>query len=55
MLIKNDRDAIRSYFEDSSNLKGGYADSVAFPEDVMALSGLLKEADKKSTPVTASG
>lgn len=55
MLIKNDRDTIRSYFEDSSNLKGGYADSVAFPEDIMALSGLLKEANKKSTPVTASG
>lgn len=55
MLIKNDRDAIASYFEDNSNLKGGHADSVAFPEDITALSGLLKEANKSLAPVTVSG
>lgn len=55
MLIKKDRDSIASYFEDSSNLKGGYADSVAFPEDITALSCILKDANKKKIPVTISG
>ncbi|MDP3790992.1 MAG: FAD-binding oxidoreductase [Candidatus Omnitrophota bacterium] len=55
MLIKKDRDAIKSYFEDSSNLKGGYADSVAFPEDINALSKLIKDANIKRVPVTVSG
>ena len=55
MLIKKDRTAIESYFEDSSNLKGGYAESVVFPEDINELSGFLAEANKKHTPVTASG
>lgn len=55
MLIKTDRSAIQSYFEDSSNLKGGYAESAAFPEDINALSELIKEANEKHVPVTASG
>ena len=55
MLIKKDRTAIESYLEDSSNLKGGYAESVVFPEDINELSAFLAEADKKGTPVTASG
>lgn len=55
MLIKKDRYSIESYFEDSSNLKGGHADSVAFPSSIDDLSGLMKEADKKRIPVTASG
>jgi len=55
MLIKKNRDAIASYFEDSSNLKGGHAQSVAFPEDVNSLSELMKEANEKHVPVTASG
>ena len=55
MLIKNDINAIASYFEDSSNLKCGYADGVAFPEDINELSGFLKDANEKRIPVTASG
>ena len=55
MLIKNDINAIASYFEDSSNLKCGYADGVAFPEDINELSGFLKDANEKKIPVTASG
>lgn len=55
MLIKKDRGAIASYFEDSSNLKGGYAESVAFPENIEELSEFLAKANEKGTPVTASG
>lgn len=55
MIIKNDQDTIKSYFEDSSNLKGGYAKSVAIPEDIASLSGAVSEANKSNTPVTISG
>lgn len=55
MVIKSDIDTIRSYFEDSSNLKGGSALAVAFPENIAELSGFLKEANSKNIPVTVSG
>jgi D-lactate dehydrogenase (cytochrome) len=55
MLIKKDRSAIESYFEDSSNLKGGYAEGVAFPEDIKELSAFLADACKRRAPVTVSG
>lgn len=55
MLIKKDQDVIRGYFEDSSNLKGGHADSVAFPEDITALSEFVKEANQNKLPITISG
>ena len=55
MLIKKDQDAIKGYFEDSSNLKGGHADSVIFPEDINALSVSVKELNEKNIPITVSG
>jgi D-lactate dehydrogenase (cytochrome) len=55
MLIKEDQDIIKSYFEDSSNLKGGHADSVVFPEDIDVLSEFVKEANKRKCPITVSG
>ena len=55
MLIKKDQYTIKGYFEDSSNLKGGYADSVFFPEDINALSECVKEANRKKIPITVSG
>lgn len=55
MLIKKDRDFLRNYLEDSSNLKGGYADEVALPENIEELSLLLRESNSKKVPVTISG
>ena len=55
MLIKEDQDIIKGYFEDSSNLKGGHADSVVFPEDINILSEFVKEANRKQIPITVSG
>ncbi len=55
MLIKKDPDTIKSYLEDSSNIKGGHAEEVAFPEDVSELSALLKAANSAKTAVTVSG
>lgn len=55
MLIKTDPDTIKSYFEDSSNLKGGHADAVVFPKNREELAAFLKEANSKKTPVSVSG
>ncbi len=55
MLIKRDQSSIKSYFEDSSNLRGGYADSVVIPEDIQELSFFLKKANRDKLPVTVSG
>lgn len=38
-----------------SNLKGGYASEVVFPENIDELSEVLNEADHKKIPVTVSG
>ena len=55
MLIKTDKDFIKSYFEDSSNLKGGYADGVVFPESIEELSEFVSRANANKTPITVSG
>jgi len=55
MIIKSDINTIRAYFEDSSNLKGGSAQAVVFPENVAELSSFLKDANSKKIPVTISG
>ncbi|MDP2928943.1 MAG: FAD-binding oxidoreductase [Candidatus Omnitrophota bacterium] len=55
MLIKKDQDSIESYFEDSSNLKGGHADSVVFPENIEDLSEFVKKSNIEKTPITISG
>ena len=55
MLIKRDQDSIKSYFEDSSNLKGGHADSVVFPENIEDLSEFVKKSNIEKTPITVSG
>lgn len=55
MLIKKDMEYVRSYFEDSSNLKGGYAEEVIFPEDIDDLSKFLKDVYSKKLPITISG
>jgi len=55
MLIKTDQNSIKSYFEDSSNLKGGYADSVVIPENINDLSEFVKKANRDKLPITISG
>ena len=55
MLIKRDQDSIKSYFEDSSNLKGGHADSIVIPEDIDELSEFVKKANRDKLPITISG
>ncbi len=55
MISKKDPDTLRAYLEDSSNLKGGYADEVVIPEDLDELSQFLKRANAAKKPVTISG
>ncbi|MFA6320539.1 MAG: FAD-binding oxidoreductase [Candidatus Omnitrophota bacterium] len=55
MIIKSDKDIIKSYLEDSSNLLGGYADKVIIPENIGELVSCIKEANSKKIPVTISG
>jgi len=55
MLIKTDREIIQSYFEDYSNLKGGYADRIFIPEQAEEVAAVLREANASKTPVTVSG
>jgi D-lactate dehydrogenase (cytochrome) len=55
MIIKSDQDIIKNYFEDSSNLKGGWAQKVVIPENIGDISLFLREANAKKIPVTISG
>lgn len=55
MLIKRDPDILKSYLEDSSNMKGGHADGIAVPSDIGELSAFLKDCNSKGLPVTISG
>lgn len=55
MIIKKDKDVIQGYLEDSSNLKGGFAEKVIIPETIAELSAAIKEANIKNDPITISG
>jgi len=55
MIIKKDPEIIKSYLEDSSNLKGGFASEVVLPSKIEELSEFIKEANAKKKPVTISG
>jgi len=55
MLIKKDKDIIQAYLEDNSNIQGGNASGVVFPETETDIREFLKDAYKKRIPVTVSG
>ncbi|MDP8230313.1 MAG: FAD-binding oxidoreductase [Candidatus Gorgyraea atricola] len=55
MIIKRDADIIKSYFEDESGLRGGYADEVLIPEDEKDTIDILRDASSRNTPLTVSG
>ncbi|MBM3252763.1 MAG: FAD-binding oxidoreductase [Candidatus Omnitrophica bacterium] len=54
MLIKTDKDTFLDYLEDSSGLKGGFADEAIFPESEEEIIDFLKEANLKKRPITIS-
>jgi len=55
MLKKTDPSIIQSYLEDSSNLKGGFAEGIFLPENEKETAESLKECTEKSIPLTISG
>ena len=55
MLIKNQFDEIQDFLIDASNMRGGFAESVVFPENKEEIAGILSKATKDKTPVTISG
>ncbi|TLD40505.1 MAG: D-lactate dehydrogenase (Cytochrome) [Candidatus Jettenia ecosi] len=55
MLRSTDPDIIHPYLKDASNLNGGYAQEVVFPENETEVIRILEEASCTRTPVTISG
>ncbi len=55
MIIKIDKDIIKSYFEDESGLLGGYADKVIFPDGEKDVVNILQDSSSNKIPVTISG
>ncbi|HEX8707541.1 MAG TPA: FAD-linked oxidase C-terminal domain-containing protein [Pyrinomonadaceae bacterium] len=55
MLIKSDPDETLSFLSDASNMRGGRAARVVFPENSQEVAAVLAEAARTQTPVTVSG
>ena len=55
MLIKSDADEIQSYLSDASNLAGGHAARVVFPESAREVAEVLGRATRERVAVTISG
>ena len=55
MLTKSQPDEIQSFIEDSSHVRGGFAERVLFPETAEEVAEVLLQASTDRTPVTISG
>jgi D-lactate dehydrogenase (cytochrome) len=55
MIVKTNPDEIQSYLSDSSYMKAGQADRLAFPETAEDVAEILRAATRDKTPVTISG
>ncbi|HKZ02802.1 MAG TPA: FAD-dependent oxidoreductase, partial [Pyrinomonadaceae bacterium] len=55
MLSKEKSDEIRSFLTDTSNLSGGHAERVVFPETGKETAEILAQATRTATPITVSG
>ena len=55
MLVKADPEQVQSFLVDASNMPGGHAARVLFPENAQEVAGILAEATRERTPVTVSG
>jgi D-lactate dehydrogenase (cytochrome) len=55
MLSKSQPDELRTYLADASNLAGGHAARVVFPETTEEVAEVLREATRTRTPVTVAG
>src|ERR687885_2672688 len=55
MLIKSQPDEIQSFLSDASNMRGGHAARVIFPESTEEVAEALAAATRERMPVTVSG
>src|SRR5688500_10471527 len=55
MLIKSSPDEMQGFLTDASNLAGGHAARVVFPDTAEEVAGALAEASREGTPVTVAG
>jgi D-lactate dehydrogenase (cytochrome) len=55
MLTKDHPDEIQDFLADASNMQGGRAVGVAFPENTQEVAEALVEATREGTPVTVAG
>src|SRR3954468_24933481 len=55
MLTKAEPDEIEAFLSDASNMRGGSAARVTFPENAEEVGRILAEATRAGTPVTVSG
>ena len=55
MLIKTNADEIQSYLADSSNMRGGHAARVVFPENSAEVASVLAQATRDRVPMTIAG
>ncbi len=55
MLTKAQPDEVQSYLSDASNMAGGCATRVVWPESATEVAEVLREATRMNTPVTVAG
>ncbi|MGH9942789.1 MAG: FAD-binding oxidoreductase [Pyrinomonadaceae bacterium] len=55
MQAKSKPDEIQAFLSDASNMAGGHAARVAFPETAEEATSVLAKASREGTPVTVSG
>src|SRR5437660_11473428 len=55
MLIKAQMDEIQSFLADASNMQGGHAARVVFPESAQEIADVLGLATRERVPVTVAG
>ncbi len=55
MIIKENRDEILSYLEDSSNFSGGKCEKVFIPENEQEILEIVNECNRQKMPLTVSG
>jgi D-lactate dehydrogenase (cytochrome) len=55
MLIKSEQDEIQSFLADASNMAGGHAARVIFPESAQEVARALGDATRERVPVTVAG
>jgi D-lactate dehydrogenase (cytochrome) len=55
VITKNSPDEIQAFFVDASNMQGGHATRVVFPESAEEIAGVLGSATRERLPVTVAG